>query len=252
MVLGFHIVTCVAWFVSRLELGFASPMLESCSGCQSQHRRAGSAEWCESRRVNPRGFWRWRPIQWQVTTCNNSSSCSSSCSSSGSRCSNKMNFLSLSLSPILFSLFPSLCEPGSRRLKAATRVRQVLFCSCDVWLIHVFSCDLVVTAFYPILVFVDPEPFWLLKADQCFGISQDDGIRRKLVTARIAVQESGKPSLKINTDLLQQMTILCATVQNLGKHKQDDGFAAERNRRIQEDFATESLRRQDEYNRMER
>ena len=38
------------------------------------------------------------------------------------------------------------------------------------------------------VVFVDPKPFWLLKADPVF---QDEN-RRKLVTAGIAVHESGK------------------------------------------------------------
>ena len=42
-----------------------------------------------------------------------------------------------------------------------------------------------------------------------------------------------------NNDLLQQMTILCATVQSLGKQMQD-GFAAE------------SLRRQEDYRNMEK
>ena len=52
-----------------------------------------------------------------------------------------------------------------------------------------------------------------------------------------------------NIYLLQQMTILCQTVQNLGKQVQE-GFAAERTRR-QEEFETESLKRQDDFKRME-
>ena len=46
----------------------------------------------------------------------------------------------------------------------------------------------VVIVVYLFFVFVDPEPFSLL----CFGIDQDDGSHRALVTARLAVQESGK------------------------------------------------------------
>ena len=53
-----------------------------------------------------------------------------------------------------------------------------------------------------------------------------------------------------NNDLLQQMTILCATVRSLGRQMQD-GFAAARIRR-QEDFAIETLRRQDGYHKMEK
>ena len=45
------------------------------------------------------------------------------------------------------------------------------------------------------------------------------------------------------------MTILCQTVQNLGKQMQE-GFAAERTRR-QEDFETESQKRRDDNNKME-
>ena len=52
-----------------------------------------------------------------------------------------------------------------------------------------------------------------------------------------------------NIDLLQQMTILCQTVQNLGKQMQE-GFEAERTRR-QEDIETESLQRQDDFYSME-
>ena len=53
-----------------------------------------------------------------------------------------------------------------------------------------------------------------------------------------------------NAELLQQMTPLCQTVQNLGKQMQE-GFAAEKTRR-QQDFDTESQKRQDDYNDMER
>ena len=52
-----------------------------------------------------------------------------------------------------------------------------------------------------------------------------------------------------NIDLLQQMTTLCQTVQNLGK-QMPEGFAAETKR--QEDFETESQKRQDDYNKMEK
>ena len=52
-----------------------------------------------------------------------------------------------------------------------------------------------------------------------------------------------------NSDLLHHMTILCQTVQNLGKQMQE-GFAAERTRR-QEDIETESQKRRDDYNGME-
>ena len=53
-----------------------------------------------------------------------------------------------------------------------------------------------------------------------------------------------------NAALLQQMTLLCQTVQNLGKQMQE-GFAAERTRR-QQDFEIESQKRRDDYNNMER
>ena len=49
-----------------------------------------------------------------------------------------------------------------------------------------------------------------------------------------------------NTDLLHQMTILCQTVQSLGKQMQ----AAERTRR-QQDFDTESQKGRDDYSKME-
>ena len=52
-----------------------------------------------------------------------------------------------------------------------------------------------------------------------------------------------------NTDLLQSMTILCQTVQNLGKQMQE-GFAAGRTRR-QQDFDAEIQKRRDDYNKME-
>ena len=52
-----------------------------------------------------------------------------------------------------------------------------------------------------------------------------------------------------NTDLLQQITILCQTVQNLGKQMQE-GYAVERTRR-QQDFDTQSQKRRDDYNKME-
>ena len=53
-----------------------------------------------------------------------------------------------------------------------------------------------------------------------------------------------------NADLLQQMTLLYQTMQNLGKQMQE-GFAAERTRR-QQDFDIESQKRRDDYNNMER
>ena len=51
-----------------------------------------------------------------------------------------------------------------------------------------------------------------------------------------------------NNDLLQQMTILCQTVQNLETQMQE-GVAAERTRR-QQDFDTENQKRQDDDNKI--
>ena len=53
-----------------------------------------------------------------------------------------------------------------------------------------------------------------------------------------------------NNDLLQQMTILCQTVQNLETQMQE-GFAAERTRR-QQDFDTENQKRQDDDNKIDK
>ena len=50
--------------------------------------------------------------------------------------------------------------------------------------------------FYLVLVFVDPQPLWLLKSGQCFGINQDDGNHREHVRTRFAVQKIRKNSLK--------------------------------------------------------
>ena len=64
-------------------------------------------------------------------------------------------------------------------------------------------------------------------------------------TGQAARQEQNQ-----NADLLQQMTLLCQTIQNLSKQMQE-GFAAERTRR-QQDFDIESQKRRDDYNNMER
>ena len=58
-------------------------------------------------------------------------------------------------------------------------------------------------------------------------------------TGQAARQEQNQ-----NADLLQQMTLLCQTLQNFGKQMQE-GFAGERTRR-QQDFDIESQRRRDE------
>ena len=42
----------------------------------------------------------------------------------------------------------------------------------------VFCCDPVMTVFYPVLVFLDPEPFGCRNPTQCFKINQDDGPSR--------------------------------------------------------------------------
>ena len=83
------------------------------------------------------------------------------------------------------------------------------------------------------------------------GCASDDPMgqtdRRQLT---LSVPHGSRTEQHQNNDLLQQITILCATVQNLGKQMQDE-IPAERTRR-QEDIAIESLRRQDDYNKWKR
>ena len=54
----------------------------------------------------------------------------------------------------------------------------------------------------------------------------------------------------LDAELLQQMTLLCQTVPNLGKQIQE-GFAADRAKR-QQDLEVECRERRDDYNNMER
>ena len=49
--------------------------------------------------------------------------------------------------------------------------------------------------------------------------------------------------------MLQQMTLLCQTVQNLGKHMQD---VQNLGKQMQDGFAAESVRRQEDYSKMEK
>ena len=83
------------------------------------------------------------------------------------------------------------------------------------------------------------------------GCASDDPMgltdRRQLTLSEL---QGDRTEQHLNNDLLQQMTILCTTVQNLGQQMQD-GLPTERIRN-QEDFATESLRREDDYNKMEK
>ena len=93
-------------------------------------------------------------------------------------------------------------------------------------------------------------PFDIVYRDETPGCASDDLVgetdQKQLTWSE---PHGSRAEQHQNTGLLQLVTILCATVQSLGMHMQD---VQSLGKQMQEGFATESMRRREDYKNMEK